>query len=67
MNLNIFLLNIYRATSTKQGFVNAVKLNSCYSNCEDDVIESIWNLIEIIPTDSLFQMFHEYLPKEKYE
>ncbi len=65
MKLNIFLLACYRDTATKQQFVKAVKKNNIYSNCEDDVIESIWDLIEIVPAYTLEEMFETFLVTKK--
>lgn len=64
MKLENFLLGCYRDTPTKQHFVKAVKKNSVYSNCEDDVIESVWSLIELFSEYTLEEMF-ELLPSKK--
>ncbi len=61
MKLDIFLLGCYRNTNTKQQFVKVVKKNNIYSNCEDDVIESIWDLIELVPAYILEEMFEDVL------
>lgn len=66
MKLSIFLLTCYRDTGTKQHFVKAVKKNSIYSNCEDDVIESIWDLIELFPEYNLENAFEDFLPKKRF-
>lgn len=65
MKLNIFLLSCYRDTPTKQHFVKAVKKNNIYNNCEDDVIESIWDLIELFPEHILEEIFEDLLPIKK--
>jgi len=61
VKLDIFLLGCYRNTDTKQKFVKVVKKNNIYSNCEDDVIESIWDLIELVPAHILEEMFEDVL------
>ncbi len=65
MKLSIFLLACYRDTVTKQHFVRAVKKNSIYSNCEDDVIESIWDLVELFSENTLENVFEDLLPEKK--
>ncbi len=64
MKLSIFLLTCYRDTATKQHFVKAVK-KGIYSSCEDGVVESIWDLIELIPAYILEEMF-ETLKRKIY-
>ncbi len=65
MKLDIFLLSCYRDTGTKQHFVKKVKKNSIYSDCEDDVIESIWDLIELFPAYTIEKMFETHLVAKK--
>jgi hypothetical protein len=54
-----YILECYNGCSTKQKFIRDVKASSIFSNCEDDVIETFWEVIELIPTPTLIKMLVE--------
>jgi len=53
-----YILECYSESNTKQQFVKDVKTSSIFSNCEDDVIETFWEVLELIPTSTLVKMLY---------
>ena len=48
MPLNEFLYKTYLATKNKKDFFEQVRQHSIYSNCEEEVINSMYELIDFV-------------------
>jgi hypothetical protein len=57
----ILLLRLYRDTTTRPAFLTSTHRENALSDWNDEQLKNVWNIFQLIHTDTLEEMFRNYI------